>query len=100
MVDEWLKSFANFNSSKTYDEHASLITNFGFAGGQGSTFINNIDYTKPKKTLAIFEPLKKIPSSLHSTMRIATMTNIAREQGSYAKNRIRYVIFYVGLIEI
>ncbi|KAI0382442.1 putative oxidoreductase [Hypomontagnella monticulosa] len=87
-LDEQLKAFVDFNSADSYDEYASLITNFGFAAGHGAVILNNLEYTKAEENPAVFQPFTRIPS-LSNTLRMANMTDIATEQGSFSPNGLR-----------
>ncbi|PKX99265.1 FAD-binding oxidoreductase [Aspergillus novofumigatus IBT 16806] len=84
-IDEQLRVFADLNSAEGYDEHASLITSFGFAKGKGAAVVNSVVYTKAEERPAVFEPIMKIPS-MFSTMRLASMHEMSLEQGSFAPN--------------
>ncbi|RHZ58923.1 FAD-binding oxidoreductase [Aspergillus thermomutatus] len=84
-IDELLRAFAALNSAEEYDEYASLITSFGFAGGKGAAVVNSVVYTKGEEHPAVFEPIMKI-LSLFDTMRVASMHEISLEQGSFAPN--------------
>ncbi|KAF7586372.1 hypothetical protein BBP40_009018 [Aspergillus hancockii] len=84
-VQEHLAAFVEFNSADKYDEYASLITSFGFAGGRGSAVVNNLEYTKEEVNPAVFRAFTAIPA-LFSTMRVARMHEIAVEQGAFQQN--------------
>ncbi len=90
-IDDHLKSFVEINSPDRYDEHASLITSFGFAAGQGAAVVNNIEYTKAEENPAVFASLMEIPS-IYSSMRLDSMANIAEEQGSLSRKDMRCVL--------
>ncbi|KAL7791990.1 hypothetical protein V8C37DRAFT_381238 [Trichoderma ceciliae] len=87
-IDENLKAFDDFTSAKDYDEYASLITSFGFAAGRGAAIVNSLEYTKPVEKPPVFEPFLKIPSVM-STMRLAGMADISKEQGSFSPYGMR-----------
>jgi hypothetical protein len=90
-IGDQLKGFASVNSADNYDQYASLITSFGFAGGQGSAVVNSVVYTKAVENPPVFAGLMEIPSLLN-TMRLDSMANISLEQGSFSPNGKRYVI--------
>ncbi|KAI8962371.1 putative oxidoreductase [Daldinia sp. FL1419] len=91
-VDEQLKAFVDLNSVDSYDEHASLITNLGYAGGRKTFVLNNIQYTKAEENASVFQQLTNI-SSINEKMNFASMAEMAAEQGSYSRNgrRLLYV---------
>jgi FAD/FMN-containing dehydrogenase len=89
-VEQHLEAFVEFNSAERYDEFASLITSFGFAGGRGSAVVNNLEYTKDEVNPPVFRPFTAIPA-LFSTMRTAQMHEIAMEQGAFQQNGKRFV---------
>ncbi|KAE8391851.1 hypothetical protein BDV23DRAFT_64619, partial [Aspergillus alliaceus] len=82
-VDEQVKAFVDLNSAEEYDEYASLITSFGFAGGKGAAVVNSLEYTRAEENPEVFRGFMEIPR-VHSTMRIAGMHEIAVEQGSFS----------------
>ncbi|BCS13741.1 oxidoreductase, FAD-binding [Aspergillus luchuensis IFO 4308] len=101
-IDAQLRAFAELADPKTpshYDENASLIISFGFAGGKGAAVVNNIVYTgemeKPEKNgevsqqppspPAVYRAFLDIPQ-LYSTMRVAPVHEISLEQGSLSQN--------------
>lgn len=89
-ADDQLKALNNINSADAYDEYASLITSFTYVGGQGAVASNSIIYTKPEENPPVYQDLVKIPS-VSSTMRIANLTDISIEQGSFSADGKRYV---------
>ncbi|RFU81867.1 oxidoreductase, fad-binding [Trichoderma arundinaceum] len=90
-IDENLKAFVDFASAEDYDEYASLITSFGFAAGRGAGIVNNVEYTKPVEKPPVFEPFLKIPSVM-STMRVASMADISKEQGAFSPYGMRQFV--------
>ncbi|EDP54949.1 hypothetical protein KXX16_006847 [Aspergillus fumigatus] len=84
-IDEQLRAFADLNSATGYDEYASLITSFGFAKGKGAAVVNSVVYTKAEECPAVFAPIMEIPS-MFSTMRLRSVHEMSREQGSFAPN--------------
>lgn len=93
-IDKQLTEFADINSADAYDEYATIITNFGFAAGRGAAVVNNIEYTKPEANAAVFRSLGEIPS-IYSSMRIANLTEIVKEQASLNPGGSRYVPCHV-----
>jgi FAD/FMN-containing dehydrogenase len=87
-IDENLKAFDDFASAEDYDEYASLITSFGFAAGRGAGVVNSVEYTKPLENLPVFEPFLQIPNVM-STMRLAGMADISKEQGAFSPYGLR-----------
>lgn len=87
-IDDNLTAFHDFASSEEYDEYASLITSFGFAAGRGAGIVNSVEYTKPTESLPIFEPFLQIPNVM-STMRLAGMGEISREQAAFSPYGLR-----------
>ncbi|KAM0460965.1 hypothetical protein ACHAO4_001761 [Trichoderma viride] len=87
-IDDNLKAFQDFASAEDYDEYASLITSFGFAAGRGAGIVNSVEYTKPAESLPVFEPFLQIPNVM-STMRLAGMGEISREQAVYSPYGLR-----------
>ncbi|EHA19834.1 hypothetical protein ASPNIDRAFT_123216, partial [Aspergillus niger ATCC 1015] len=78
-IDAQLRAFAELADPKasSYDEYASLITSFGFAGGQGAAIVNSVVYTGGLEEPgddgitpppAVYKALFDIPQ-LFSTMR-------------------------------
>ncbi|KAH6605697.1 oxidoreductase [Trichoderma cornu-damae] len=90
-IDDSLGAFHDFASSEGYDEYASLITSFSFAAGRGAGVVNSVEYTKPVEKPPVFEPFLKIPSAMN-TMRLASMADIAKEQGSFSPNGMRQFV--------
>ncbi|KAH8424888.1 FAD-binding oxidoreductase [Aspergillus melleus] len=89
-VDAQLRAFAELSDPKgqvNYDENASLITSFAFAGGQGSEVVNSIVYTGELKDNdehpAVYDAFFEIPH-VSSTLRIAPLHDVAIEQGSFS----------------
>ncbi|CEL03427.1 hypothetical protein ASPCAL04582 [Aspergillus calidoustus] len=82
-IPEQLSAFEGFNTAESYDEHASLIMSFGFSAGVGGAVVNSVVYTKDEKYPAVYEPFFALPS-LSSTVRVASLGEIAREQGSFS----------------
>jgi FAD/FMN-containing dehydrogenase len=93
-IDDQLKAFVDFNSADGYDENASLITNFGYAAGQGAAIANNIEYIKAEENPAVFAPMMKIPS-LFSNMRLDSVANICLGQGALSKQDMRQLFVTV-----
>ncbi|EAW14269.1 FAD-binding oxidoreductase [Aspergillus clavatus NRRL 1] len=96
-AEEQIRAFAQLNSAEEYDEYASLITSFGYSGGQGSAVVNSIVYTKEEERPAVYEPFFKMPS-LASTMRIAEMHEISMEQGSFSPDGKRQLSVVTTLV--
>lgn len=96
-IDEQLRAFADLNSATGYDEYASLITSFGFAKGKGAAVVNSVVYTKAEECPAVFAPIMEIPS-MFSTMRLRSVHEMSREQGSFAPNGKRYAFLLPGII--
>ncbi|KAL4998711.1 hypothetical protein BDV10DRAFT_194239 [Aspergillus recurvatus] len=84
-IDDQLRAFEGFNIAEGYDEYASLITSFGYAGGKGAGVVNSIVYTKEEEYPEVFEEFFEMPSA-YSTMRVARMRDISTEQGSFQPN--------------
>ncbi|GKZ93671.1 CAZyme family AA7 [Aspergillus niger] len=95
-IDAQLRAFAELADPKasSYDEYASLITSFGFAGGQGAAIVNSVVYTGGLEEPgddgitpppAVYKALFDIPQ-LFSTMRVAPMHEVAIEQGSFSQS--------------
>ncbi|KAL4778617.1 hypothetical protein BJX76DRAFT_366114 [Aspergillus varians] len=83
-ADSQITAFAEMNSADRYDEFASLITSFGFAGaGTGSAVVNSIVYTQATEHPSTFEKFFDMPI-LESSMRIARMHEMSEEQGSFS----------------
>ncbi|PTB44081.1 uncharacterized protein TrAFT101_002635 [Trichoderma asperellum] len=87
-IDDNLKAFQDFASAEDYDEYASLITSFGYAAGRGAGIVNSVEYTKPAESLPVFEPFLQIPNVM-STMRLAGMGEISREQAAFSPYGLR-----------
>ncbi|KAM0525765.1 hypothetical protein ACHAPE_000476 [Trichoderma viride] len=87
-IDDNLKAFQDFASAEDYDEYASLITSFGYAAGRGAGIVHSVEYTKPAESLPVFEPFLQIPNAM-STMRLAGMGEISREQAVYSPYGLR-----------
>ncbi|KAE8372710.1 hypothetical protein BDV26DRAFT_88406 [Aspergillus bertholletiae] len=85
-----LEAFVEVNSAEGYDEHASLITSFGFSA-EGKAVLNNIVYTKAEDNPTVFRKFMEIPK-LASTVRIAGMHELSVEQGSFSKNGKRQMM--------
>ncbi|KAL4974751.1 hypothetical protein BDW66DRAFT_81006 [Aspergillus desertorum] len=84
-IDDQLQAFESFNAGEGYDEYASLITSFGYAGGRGGGVVNGIVYTKEEEYPEVFAKFFEM-SSAYSTMRVAKMHDISTEQGSFQPN--------------
>ncbi|KAL6233355.1 hypothetical protein BDW75DRAFT_191822 [Aspergillus navahoensis] len=84
-IDDQLRAFENFNVAEGYDEYASLITSFGYAGGNGAGVVNSIVYTREEEYPQVFGKFFEMPSA-YSTMRVAGMQDISTEQGSFQSN--------------
>ncbi|GAT28017.1 oxidoreductase, FAD-binding [Aspergillus luchuensis] len=97
-IDAQLRAFAELADPKagasSYDEYASLITSFGFAGGQGAAIVNSVVYTGELEELeddgvtpppTVYRALFDIPQ-LFSTVRVAPMHEVAIEQGSFSQS--------------
>ncbi|GKZ55691.1 hypothetical protein AnigIFM49718_000774 [Aspergillus niger] len=97
-IDAQIRAFAELADPKarpsSYDEYASLITSFGFAGGQGAAVVNSVVYTGELEEPgndgitpppAVYKALFDIPQ-LFSTMRVAPMHEVAIEQGSFSQS--------------
>ncbi|GLB09914.1 hypothetical protein AtubIFM57258_005846 [Aspergillus tubingensis] len=90
-IDAQLHAFAELADPKagpsSYDDYASLITSFGFAGGQGAAIVNSVVYTgelepeddKKMSPPPVYKALFDIPQ-LFSTVRVAPMHEVAIEQ--------------------
>ncbi|RYP18841.1 hypothetical protein DL765_003721 [Monosporascus sp. GIB2] len=76
---EEIAAVAEFSTLATYDEHASLISTFGYSEG-GAFIINSIEYTKDEANPPVFQKLLQIPS-LSSTLRTTNMTDLSTEIG-------------------
>ncbi|KAL4947598.1 hypothetical protein BDW69DRAFT_178096 [Aspergillus filifer] len=81
-IDAQLKAFEEFNSAEGYDEHASLITSFGFAPPMGSAVVNSIVYTKDEENPKAYQSFLEIPSLMSN---ITTRNNLemSKVQGSF-----------------
>ncbi|KAL4740938.1 hypothetical protein BDV11DRAFT_168682 [Aspergillus similis] len=84
-IDNQLRAFESFNTAEGYDEYASLITSFGYAGGRGAAVVNSIVYTREEEYPEAFAKFFEKPSA-YSTMRVASMHDISTEQGSFQPN--------------
>ncbi|KAL4816909.1 hypothetical protein BDW67DRAFT_40086 [Aspergillus spinulosporus] len=84
-VDDQLRAFENFNAAEGYDEYASLITSFGYAGGKGAAVVNSIVYTREEEYPEVFAKFFELPSAYH-TMRVSRIHDISTEQGSFQPN--------------
>ncbi|KAJ0425371.1 hypothetical protein BJY00DRAFT_274133 [Aspergillus carlsbadensis] len=78
-----LDAFEELNAAETYDDYASLITSFGFSGSVGGAVVNSIIYTKEEEYPSVYAPFFELPS-LSSTVRIASLGEIATEQGGFS----------------
>ncbi|KAL4965557.1 FAD-binding oxidoreductase [Aspergillus stella-maris] len=81
-IDAQIKAFEEFSSAEGYDEHASLITSFGFAPPMGSAVVNSIVYTKDEENPKAYQPFLEIPSLMSN---ITTRSNLemSKVQGSF-----------------
>ncbi|PLB46016.1 oxidoreductase, FAD-binding protein [Aspergillus steynii IBT 23096] len=90
-IDAQLRAFAELSDPivGSYDEYASLITSFGFAGGQGAAVVNSMVYTGEQRgdgeRPPVYDPLFDIPQ-LFSTVRVAPLHEVATEQGSFSQS--------------
>ncbi|KAL4786388.1 hypothetical protein BJX76DRAFT_365782 [Aspergillus varians] len=84
-IDDQLKAFAELNSADKYDEHASLITSFGYAAGKGAAIVNSIVYTKAEENPEVYKLFLEIPS-LYSSMQTRSITEMSQVQGSFQVN--------------
>lgn len=84
-INDQLRAFESFNTARGYDEYASLIGSFGYASGQGAAVVNSIVYTREEEYPEVFAKFFEM-SSAYSTMRVASMHNISKEQGSFQPN--------------
>ena len=86
------EAYELMNSAEGYDEYASLIMSFTLAAGAGAVVSNSIVYTKEEENPAVFKPLMDIPSK-KSTVKIKTMSEMAKEQGAFSVDGKRWVSF-------
>ncbi|KAL4748946.1 hypothetical protein BDW72DRAFT_195293 [Aspergillus terricola var. indicus] len=84
-IDDQLRAFESFNTVEGYDEYASLIMSFGYAGDQGAVVVNSIVYTREEEYPEVFARFFEM-SSVYSTMHVASMHDISMEQGSFQPN--------------
>ncbi|KAL2821471.1 hypothetical protein BJX63DRAFT_378188 [Aspergillus granulosus] len=82
-IEGQLKAFEKLSSADGYDDYASLITSLAFSASVGGAIVNSIIYTKEEEYPAVYGPFFELPS-LSSTVRIAPLGEIAREQGSFS----------------
>jgi hypothetical protein len=90
-MDQQLREFSDLSSALDYDEYASLITSFSYAPGTGAAVINNVVYTRLVENLEpppVLAALMRI-LSLYSTVRLAGMVDIFKEQGLMVHDGIR-----------
>lgn len=77
IVDDVIAEIVKINSPTDYDEHASLITSFGYSQAQNITLISgNLEYTKPVENPPVYEGYLALPSVM-STSHTTTMTNMS-----------------------
>ncbi|PWY87378.1 putative oxidoreductase [Aspergillus heteromorphus CBS 117.55] len=84
-IDQQLQATAQFSDPETYDDYASLIVSLSFSGAQGAAIVNSIVYTRAEENPPAFQPFTEI-ASLSSTLRLANMSSITTELGSYSPN--------------
>ncbi|ETS85947.1 hypothetical protein PFICI_03972 [Pestalotiopsis fici W106-1] len=76
--------FVKLNSAESYDEYASQILIYAYTAVMDmvpvSLIVNEIEYTKPVVNPPVFEPVMSL-SRYYSTMRLATMGELARDAG-------------------
>ncbi|KAL3485816.1 hypothetical protein BJX62DRAFT_247234 [Aspergillus germanicus] len=84
-VSGQLDAFEGFSAAESYDEYASLIMSFAFSGGVGGAVVNSVVYTKEveEEYPTVYAPFFELPS-LSSNVRIASLGEIAKEQGSFS----------------
>lgn len=79
-IDAQLRALAKISNAETYDDYASLIMTFSYAGSEDlSLVVNAIEYTKDEADPPVFQPLLDIPS-IANTMHVDSIANIALAQ--------------------
>ncbi|KAK2606340.1 hypothetical protein QQS21_003271 [Conoideocrella luteorostrata] len=92
-----LQAIHDFTADSDFDEYATALLSFGYSGGQAAA-INNIVYTSsvssaPQKLRRFVE----IPA-LYSTLRPASMSDIAHETAAASPHGFRQATFTLTLI--
>lgn len=83
-LDGQIDAFVQLNSVDAYDEYASQILIYAYTAVMDmvpvSLIVNEIEYTKAEVNPPVFAPVMNLPR-LYSTMRLATMGELARDGG-------------------
>ncbi|MCJ1313343.1 hypothetical protein MMC25_007020 [Agyrium rufum] len=75
-----LQALADFTAAEPYDEYASVIVSFAYAGPTVLVAANSLVYTKPIVNPPSLQPFTAIPDT-SSTMRITNLTDLTLELG-------------------
>lgn len=78
-----IREFVKFNSADSYDEHASVMTTFGYTQARGMAVVTNLlAYTKEVTGApAPFEGFLAIPNMYNATS-VTNMTGISKATGA------------------
>lgn len=83
-LDGQIDAFVQLNSVDAYDEYASQILIYAYTAVMDmvpvSLIVNEIEYTKAEANPPVFAPVMNL-SRYYSTMRMATMGELARDGG-------------------
>lgn len=91
IVDDVISELVKITSPDAYDEHASIITTFGFSQARGLSVISSVlAYTKEVETPPIYKDFLSLPN-LMNTSSLANMTAASKTTRSYSPEHPRYV---------
>ena len=80
-----IKALVDFTNTKNYDEFASIIVSFAYAGPGILISSNNLVYTKAVVNPPSLQPFTAIPQ-LASTLRVTNLTDLTLELGVPSPN--------------
>lgn len=91
IVDDVISELIKITSPDAYDEHASIITTFGFSQARGLSVISSVlAYTKEVETPPVYQDFLSLPN-LMSTSGLSNMTAASKTTRSYSPEHPRYV---------
>ncbi|KAI0168669.1 hypothetical protein BJ166DRAFT_611763 [Pestalotiopsis sp. NC0098] len=91
IVDDVISELVKITSPDVYDEHASIITTFGFSQARGLSVISSVlAYTKEVETPPIYKDFLSLPN-LMNTSSLANMTAASKTTRSYSPEHPRSI---------
>ncbi|XXG97659.1 hypothetical protein Hte_003966 [Hypoxylon texense] len=104
-VNDVISELVKISSADAYDEHASIITSFGYSQARGLSVVSNVlVYTKDVESPPIYQDLLSLPN-LMSTSQKMNMTTLAKTTRAYSPeqprsiNRVRTLALTTAVIK-